>query len=195
MVLSIVDVSGHGVAASLITAISKAGIARICHHTQSPGEILSVLNQEIQAIIHTGDYLTAWVGVYHQDSRKLTYARAGHPKPLLYRHQNQSLEELIAGGMLLGWLPDQAYEDTEIQLEKGDALLLYTDGASEMQNKSEEMFGLEALKMVFKATCDNAEHPFPIRLDNIVFSLSDFSQGAPVGDDVSLLLLEVAKNA
>lgn len=193
LVLSMVDVSGHGVAASLITAMSKAAIARLCHQTQSPGEILAILNQEIQAIIHTGDYLTAWIGFFDQKTQVLTYARGGHPMPLLYRRESQQLETLAEGGMILGWLADQQYDNTQVQMEPGDALLLYTDGASEMQNKAGEMFGVEQLQKGLRSACENVQTNSPVRLDELVLNLSDFSQGAAIGDDVSLLLLEVAK--
>jgi phosphoserine phosphatase RsbU/P len=188
LLMTMMDVSGHGVAASLITAMAKAAILRLSHQTSSPAEILTVLNQELKPIVQTGDYVTAWIGVFNHRSLCLTHARAGHPQPIHYQACSEEIKPLEGGGLILGCLPETTYEEFQVPFEPGDALCVMTDGAYDIQNNSGDFLGYETLKAIIHKASQASS---PIQLDQIVLTLSDYCQGFPVSDDISLLLLEV----
>lgn len=182
------DVSGHGVAASMITAITKAALYRVTQMTQSPSRILEILNNELCRVIQTDDYLTAWVGLYDINNQTLNYATAGHPLPIWYQHHNRKSEKLSEADLILGWIPNQSYSEYQIVLEKGDLLCVYTDGVTDMKNPTGEIYGDDNF---IKAIIYAQQCPPLTQLDEIIFNLSDFSQGTPIQDDVSLFLLHV----
>lgn len=189
LLLYVVDVSGHGVAASFITAIIKATLYRIARESFDPGEILMQLNHELCQMIKTGDYATAWLGVYDIPNELLWFAAAGHPFAFCYRGATQQVELLEEKGMPLGWVETVDFPTQSISLKAGDKLLLYSDGVTEMTNQTgEEMYGNDRLSQALITASNQADQ---MTLDEIVMDLSDFSEHAPIGDDISLLLLEL----
>ena len=186
--LCVIDVSGHGVAASFITAIIKASMYQIFQETQNPGEILDHLNRELIRIVKTGDYATAWMGKYNRQTKELTYSVAGHPHPVHYQAKANECATLKGKGLPLGWVEGMAFEESTITLHPGDRFCVYTDVATEMVNDADEMFGEDALCKTLLETAESGEHQ---TLDELVMRLSDHSNAAPINDDVSMLLLEV----
>jgi serine phosphatase RsbU (regulator of sigma subunit) len=186
--VAVVDVSGHGVPAGFITTIFKSSFYRATHHIHEPNEILAELNNELANIITTGEYLT---GVYcrlNTTSHSLTYSGAGHPYPMWFQANSQQVARLEKNGMPLVWVPNMDYPQESIQLNPGDQVLLFTDGVTELKNWQDELFGEERLASVF-ATFAQSSTPFV--LDTLIQELSDFSNGAPLSDDFSMVLVEI----
>ena len=186
--VAVVDVSGHGVPAGFVTTIFKSSFYRTTHRTTEPHEILEELNNELTDIITTGEYLT---GVYcrlNTQDMTLTYSGAGHPYPLWHQASTQNIVELDKNGMPLVWVKDNDYPQETIQLSKGDRLLVYTDGITEMKNLDDELYGEERLEEAFKRL-SNEKNAF--LLDTLIQELSDFSNNAPLSDDFSMVLIEI----
>ena len=132
----VADAVGHGVPAALMTIHIKRSLSnkRITPETDtgytllSPGEALAKLNAEM--IAHQSGkvrFATACYGVLDTRDHTLTIARAGHPFPMLLRH-NAEVQTLEPEGGLLGVFPDEVFEETTVQLRPGDRLLIYSDG-------------------------------------------------------------------
>jgi sigma-B regulation protein RsbU (phosphoserine phosphatase) len=93
-----------------------------------------------------GGFFTAFLGVYDPASRQLTYANAGHPAPLLKRVKDGSMQALDAAGSYpLGIDQNETFNEAAAQLERGDTVLLYSDGITEARNDRGEMFEQERL--------------------------------------------------
>ena len=184
------DVSGHGIPAAFITAMVKSSFYRITHHHQTPDQVLFHLNNQLADVIKTGEYSTAIYLHLDERSKLLQFAGAGHPYPYHYHAKTGEITRLQENGTPLVWVPDMPYAMQEVQLAEGDKVLLFTDGISELQNTGDEMFGEERLNTLFKGVIEEG-NAGPEILDSMLMILSDFTQGQPLGDDMTMLLLEL----
>jgi sigma-B regulation protein RsbU (phosphoserine phosphatase) len=142
--LFLADVSGHGVGAAVGTVMLHTLLHSCPDRGAPPSRALAYLNHHLRTVAPEGMFATAIYGVYDPAGRRLTYAVAGHPLPLLRRHRAVGEVER-AGGLPLGVLKDATWAENEVTLRPGEALLLYTDGISEGMNAAGEMFGKERL--------------------------------------------------
>jgi len=132
----VADAVGHGMPAALLTMFVKQALQtkRIAGHTYEivpPHVSLGQLNAAIcQQGLPSCQFCTAVYCVLDVSDRTLTYARAGHPEPLLI-HRDGTVTELSAPGSLLGVFPDESYTSVSLGLSPGDRLVLYTDGAED----------------------------------------------------------------
>lgn len=191
--VTIADVSGHGVPAGFITAIFKSSFYRITHTHSRPGDILFHINNEMADIVKTGDYVTALYGLLQPvegESEKLTFSfsGAGHPYPLYYNASERRLTQLKENGTPLVWFKNMEYATAEVQLSAGDKLLLFTDGVTELRNPQGELFGEEALERCFIELVESGESNM---LDTLAQRLSDFTEGHPLEDDLSMVFIEI----
>ena len=134
--LFIADAVGHGVPAALITVHIKQSlkVKEIGRHLPKnyrlipPSDVLAVLNREM-INLQAGSVRTATAlyGTFNFRTREFTFARAGHPLPLLL-HADGSSELLESEGPLLGVFPDEPFEQKTVKLAAGDRLLFYSDG-------------------------------------------------------------------
>jgi len=185
------DVSGHGAPAAVMMAITHATAhAQPGTHTP-PGALLQFLNEQLsQAYIRDESFVTAFYAVLDPRERTLRYSRAGHNPPRLVR--GGAVQSLDATGSLpLGILPGQVYDEVVVQLERGDLLLLYTDGITEAMSplaggQGGLLFGLQRLDSLLLdcAKCNADECVNRVRA-----VVGEFSQYAPPTDDQTLIAL------
>ncbi|MFF0203894.1 SpoIIE family protein phosphatase [Streptomyces sp. NPDC005017] len=136
VLLCVGDVAGHGIEAATSMVVLRNALRGLAVTGAGPGQLLSWLN--IVAHNLTGGVTaTAVCGLYDRDRRTLRWARAGHLPPVLVRDGRSSPLPLLKG-LLLGALPEAAYEEMEQQLSLGDTLLMYTDGLIERRDRSVE---------------------------------------------------------
>lgn len=184
----IADVAGHGTPAAVLMAITHAlAHARPGTHTP-PAELLNYLNCQLtRCYTRGGTFITAFYAVLDPASHKLVYARAGHNPPRLVRgKQILSLDE--NGAVPLGIVEDQTYRQTTTTLERGDLLLLYTDGITEARSPKAanglELFGIERLdELLLNCGSRSAQEC----IDGIRAELAAFSANAPIIDDQTLI--------
>jgi len=186
--VTVADVSGHGVPAGFITAIFKAAFYRLTHIYKSPEQVLFHLNNELAHIITSGHYITSVFLYISEDGQTLTYSGAGHPYPLYYQKEAGNIQRLDKNGPPLVWFPDMEYPVCTIALSPGDKVLLFSDGISEMKNPQRDMLGEEALEQMFLSFISDSGITI---LDKMAYKLSDFTEGHPLEDDVSMVLIEV----
>jgi serine phosphatase RsbU (regulator of sigma subunit) len=143
-------------------------------------------------LIKTGDYITGLYCRFIENGNFIQFAGAGHPYPLLYRKRTGQIELLEENGPPLVWMPGMAYGMIETPFEPGDKLLLYTDGITEMQDPDDNLYGEDRLMDLFKqlAEAHNSGKPTLPLLDALLQQLSDYTQGRPLGDDLSMVLVE-----
>jgi serine phosphatase RsbU (regulator of sigma subunit) len=187
----ITDVSGHGVPAAFVTALLKASFYRITHRYQTPDQVLFHLNNQLAAVVKTGDYLTAAYLHFLDEGKTVEYGGAGHPYPLLYRAKTQSVELLEENGTPLVWVPDMPYGMQFTHLEPGDKILLFTDGVTELSNAEDALYGEDRLAELFPQVIGCSPEGGGTILDAILMELSDFAQGHPLNDDLTMLMIEV----
>lgn len=183
------DASGHGVPAALLTMMAKTAFASAIKQTQDAGKLLHEVNKQLSTSLEmTGQYLTAFfVRVYPQ---KIEYCNATHPEPLVLLPHSEEVYTLASTGFYVGMLsePPFSYSSEVFDTSPGTRIILYTDGITEARNKEGELYGIAR----FKAAIQKAR---ALDVDALRIALLDdlesFTQGNPLEDDVTLLVLEV----
>lgn len=187
----VADVSGHGTPAAVLMAILHS-IAHL--HPGDDGEphqLMQFVNRTL-ARRYTGSsgmFVTAFYGVYDPATRRLRYSSAGHNPPRLRAGfvgpggPVLSLEG--AQGLPLGVLDDAPYATAEIDIDPGDALVLYTDGITEAFSPTGAMYGLDRLDAVVGRPHASAE----AMLDAVLADLRAFTLTAPANDDRTMIVV------
>jgi len=150
LLLVIADVAGKSVPAALLMATLQASLRTIAGEGASLQNLVIRLNRYASAYSLDGRrFTTAVIGEYDPATHKLSYVNAGHNPPII-RRLGGTTETLDIGGLPLGIDSAAVYETGEITLQRGDALILYTDGVVEAFNQRGEEFGnarwLEAIR-------------------------------------------------
>ena len=189
--LFIADVSGHGTPAAVLMAITHA-IAHTRPGTPMPaGSLLSYVNEHLARSYATnGTFVTAFYATLDPIARHLTFAVAGHNPPYVVRGGR-----LIAldgdASFPLGLSPDEQYREATFQLERGDVLVLYTDGITEAMSPPDasghrELFGDERLGLALLAgPLDNAE----ACVRRVEEAVRIFTRGGAATDDRTLVIV------
>ena len=145
--VSIADVAGKGVPGALLTASLRGLEKSIVTHDVYPQQLCSSLNEALSEIMPIGKFVSFFFAVVDAESRNLCYSNAGHNPPILVRADGTAIELRVGGGVL-GLFSDWTYEQTQLKLESGDRLVLYTDGITEVESPHSEEFGMERVKEI-----------------------------------------------
>jgi sigma-B regulation protein RsbU (phosphoserine phosphatase) len=188
----IADAVGHGVPAALLTMFIKHALATKQigvggYRLLSAAETMTRLNDTlIDQALSAATFATALYGVVNIDTRQVTFARAGHPLPMVLRADG-CIETLECEGGLLGVFPNETFEESTVTLEVGDRLLLVTDGV-------EVTFGNDVATSQ-QRWCDelNARRHLPAEQFLAEFGqLIDGTDGdVSLRDDLTMLMLEI----
>ncbi|MDD5067747.1 MAG: SpoIIE family protein phosphatase [bacterium] len=183
------DVSGKGVAAGLLMAMVKTAVYIFSRTTDSPKDTLMLINDIL--VRHTGGdkFMTMLYLIWDARTLTLKYSSAGHEHILLLRNSSRDMEVIESGGLILGIRPDigDYLDEKELKLNKGDKLLLYTDGATEAPNFLKERFGMARLQDVFIRNQSKASAELLQAIRNEIFT---FIGTQPQADDITLVVLE-----
>jgi sigma-B regulation protein RsbU (phosphoserine phosphatase) len=187
--LALGDISGKGISAALLMATLQALLrSNAPEKGNSVDQLFLTMNRLMCASAAKGKYATFFYSVFNGDNRTLTYVNGGHLPPMLFRSNNDVLR-LKTGGMVLGMLPQATYIKEEIQLQKGDVLVVFSDGVSEAMNIKEEEFGEERLMGAVKPNLDKSAAE--IR-DIILADIDQFVAHADQHDDLTLVVARVS---
>ena len=183
-VLMVADVSGKGIAASLLTASLEALSAVPIEDGLPPEEICERLSRLLYRRTPPEKYATAFLTVLEPATGALRYTNAGHNPGLLIRASGET-ETLGPTGTPIGLLPDALYEAGETTLGEGDTLLLYTDGITEPTDPDDEEYGLERLAEV---CIRHRQAELGELAAAIANDLEDFVRGEPFPDDRTFVM-------
>jgi sigma-B regulation protein RsbU (phosphoserine phosphatase) len=161
--------------------------ARVRVLAEDPPDVASMmtrLNRATAANCPANRFISFFFSVLDPKTGELTYANAGHNPPMIAR-ANGAIERLEGGGLLMGIMPSAEYESYSVQLKPGDVLVLYSDGVTEATNPLGEEFEEERLAEVLRL---NRQRPPDEIVEAITRAVSDFSAGAAVADDLTLVV-------
>jgi len=153
------DVTGHGIGPALITATAQASLRSYLRLISDPGEVVTLLNQDLCERVEDGRFLTLFMAMLSEDGR-VDALNGGHALPLLWRQSSGEIETIGKGGPALGMIADERYVgDDPLQLESGDVLFVYTDGLTEARDPDDhdDMLGEEGVKEVLAASIARGE--------------------------------------
>jgi serine phosphatase RsbU (regulator of sigma subunit) len=179
------DATGHGMPAALVMATARGMLRAVVQSLESPGEVLAQVNEALVADIPLSTFVTCFYGILDPQSGRFIYANAGHNLPCR-RHDDQA-DELRARGMPLGLMPGMSYEEKEIELEKGESVLFYSDGLVEAHDPKGEMFGFPRLR---RMVAEHAAEEGSL-VDFLMEELYSFvGENWEQEDDITLLTLQ-----
>lgn len=189
----IADVSGKGVAGSLIMTMVRTIMRMEAIKNPSPHNLLSITNGVLRDDIPEGMFITLFYVSVDIPSGEITFSCAGHNPAFLYNSYTESMLILKPKGPPLG-IPlynekefaSRLIEEKQI-FNHSDILLLYTDGITEAMNKNKEQFGEERLK---KLLSENGKKDVYELKKILLSALEDFTGGAPQSDDITFVLLK-----
>ena len=143
------DVSGHSTSSALIMAVSKGILQSLGHTLTDPREIVRTANRMICDIVSdSGMFLTLLYGVFDRAKDELLIVSAGHNPVFLVREMD--ISRINSTGSVLGWDPEDSWDATAAVFTPGTSLVLYTDGLTEVRNRSGLEFGEEGLESLLR---------------------------------------------
>jgi sigma-B regulation protein RsbU (phosphoserine phosphatase) len=157
---------------------------------REPKDVAARLNSQFQTGDHSMLYFTMIYGVLNTRTGQGTLCQAGHPYPLICRRDG-SVQRLGEGGLPIGLMLDASFEQVEFQLDRGDRLLIYSDGITEAMNPAKEHFGEDRL-----ADCLTNYRSCSLQqtVDQVKFKLAEWHCSAEADfnltDDASMLAIE-----
>jgi sigma-B regulation protein RsbU (phosphoserine phosphatase) len=182
------DISGKGLSAALFMMRALTLLRHEAEDGFMPDEIFVNVGNELENNNDSCMFFTGTCGLFNISTGEVILSNAGHPPPYL-RHSRKFDVVEMDSGMIVGALHlklDQ-FSTTKIQLQKGDTLFLYTDGVTEAFNTKMEEFQSKRLHETLKKL--SGANPREI-LDRVMYSILDFTQGAPQSDDVTMMIIK-----
>jgi sigma-B regulation protein RsbU (phosphoserine phosphatase) len=177
------DVSGKGVPAALLMAVTRSLLRAGALRGDEPGPCLEEVNRLLVRDTATERFVTLFYAVFDGERGELSFANAGHNAPFLLRASG-AVEELSGAQLVLGVVPEARYSTRRVALQGGDQLFLYTDGVSEALNPQREQFSEQRLhRLLNEATGDSPQR----LIDRVVQAVRCFADGAPQSDDLTIL--------
>ncbi len=183
----IADVTDKGVGPALYMALSRTLIRTYAiEYEFDPDTVFFAANGRILKDARARLFVTAFFGILDQETGVMKFSNAGHNPPYLLRAQSGEVESLGVTGMPIGIDEQAIWEQDEIQLEKGDALILYTDGVPDTLNESGDFFEVENMLEIARSNMGNPA--FEIQAA-IIDQVHQFMGAAPQVDDITLIVL------
>jgi sigma-B regulation protein RsbU (phosphoserine phosphatase) len=188
--VAIADVSGKGVPASLIMAICRSTLRSQAVGNPSPADVLSKVNRQLYPDIKEDMFISMAYVVLDHAHGGVTMARAGHDAPVLYKHATQEITRLKPPGMVVGIDSGNVFDrltgDFAVPLERGDCLVLYTDGVTEALDGNGDEFGVERMVEGVKASAGDGA---PAIVKRVIDDVRNFVGSQPQNDDITLIAI------
>ena len=187
-VIVIADVSGHGVGAGILSAMTKSALHTELHHTTVPAELMFNLNNAVYQV--TDKKMFVSFAYLLLDKRTMTahVATAGHPPIFLIQKSDGAIIEIRTPNLALAVQVSTQYTERAVHVNHGDVLILYTDGITEAMNDKGEQFGADRLKELIS----NTERGSSEALSNsIMASVRTFAIKKEFADDATIVVVRV----
>jgi sigma-B regulation protein RsbU (phosphoserine phosphatase) len=184
---TIADVSGKGIPAAIFMAVSRTLIRATGIRGGSPSDCLAYSNKLLSAESVDCMFVTVFYGIYNIKTGEVTYCNAGHNPPYLLKSNGEVKALPLAKDPMVGAIPDIEYHEERIQLEKGEMLIMFTDGVTEAMNVSFAEYGDERLVAALKnAVGSNCQE----MINAVKADVSEFTEEAEQSDDITMLTIK-----
>src|SRR5207249_7744000 len=186
LLIALGDVSGKGTAAALLMSSLHAAIHAQSSSHSTITDTITAVNRYLADNIPANRFVTLFYAELDPRSGALSFLNAGHNPPMIV-HAGGTMEQLAAGGLPLGIMPNAEFREGRTLLHPGDVLVIYSDGVTEAVNPKGEEFGPTRLYEVVARNIDSSAAG--IR-DRIEAALTKFCQGTPAADDITLVIVK-----
>ena len=186
------DVSGKGVPASIVMAMTRSIFRSFSSYLNSPAEIITQMNDSLSGEGNDQSmFVTLFLGALDLSTGELQYCNAGHNAPILVESQKSKGESLSCiPNLPLGVLSGFAYQEQETKMEVGDTLFLYTDGLTEAENSTHEQFGEQRMMAVVESQKSKEESPREL-IASMQQAVAAFVGDAEQSDDLTMFTIRL----
>ena len=185
------DVSGKGVPASLVMAVTRSLFRNISTHLTEPHLIVKALNAAMADGNETNMFVTLFLGVLDLQTGELQYCNAGHNSPLLIGSDVKTLS--CDPNLPIGVMTDWDYTCQETKLQSQDCIFLYTDGLNEAEDRAQDQFGDERIIRVASACLAEGQVIPTTIVRRMTEAVHHFVDGAEQSDDLTMLAVKYKK--
>lgn len=187
------DVSGKGVPASLLMAVTSSLFRSAVNQLKDLDKVMFSMNNQIIDKNNTGMFTTLILGALNIDTGELQYCNAGHNAPVLIRDNKASFID-VKPNLALGIMPNIKYTTQSMQLTPQDTLLLYTDGVTEAENINLDLYSNNRLLELLSTA--EANQMSPKNLCNLIeSSVGEFASGREPSDDLTMMAIKLKQPA
>ena len=178
------DVSGKGVPASLVMAVTCRLFRTIAEHLHTPAEIVKALNDTLAENNESNMFCTAFLGVLDLKTGNMQYCNAGHNAPVMLASSGEVKFMEVKPNLPLGLFGDFPYEGQECDITKETSLFLYTDGVTEAENTTKVLYSDERLLDLLDKQRKNMPQMI---VDMVLDDVNKHVNGAEQSDDITIM--------
>lgn len=186
------DVSGKGVPASLVMAVTSALFRAVSSHEAQPDHIVSVLNESIASNNESNMFVTFFIGILDLPTGRLRYCNAGHNAPLILSN-GQTCALDCDPNIPIGVMKDWKFKPQETMISPQTTIFLYTDGLTEAMNKDDNEFGYERVLDVATHLLEEGRHTPQNLIKTMTGAVHSFVGEAEQSDDLTMLGIQYTK--
>ena len=184
----IADVSGKGIPAAIFMAVSRTLIRATGIRGGSPADCITYSNRLLAQESVDCMFVTVFYGIIDVNTGAVTYCNAGHNPPYILTRKGEITPLPMSTDPMAGAIDGITYHEGTLQLESGDALVMFTDGVTEAMNTANEEFGEQRLEDTLE---DVAMHNCQQMVDAIKADVAAFAGEAEQSDDITVLALKL----
>ena len=183
------DVSGKGIPASLVMAVTRALFRTISAHEAMPERIVSQLSNTIAEDNEMNMFVTLFVGALDLETGQMRYCNAGHDAPLLISRDGRRVGLLpVDSNLPAGVMPGWTFSQQDTVIDMGTTIFLYTDGLTEAENSAHELFGEQ--RVTDTAQADGTERPPQVLIGQMTAAVHAFVGDAEQSDDLTMMAIQ-----
>jgi serine phosphatase RsbU (regulator of sigma subunit) len=180
------DVSGKGMAAALLSSMVLGALSIDFRSTTQPQDVLNGINRLLCEKSLPSQFVTLFLFLLSPDGVG-EFISAGHNPAYLFRSATATIEELVPDAFVLGMFDFASYPSRAFTLDRGDILVVYSDGLTDAENPRNEMFGEERLLQIIQREAPHGGHAVEQKL---LKTIDEFTQGTPQTDDITFVVVE-----
>jgi len=188
------DVSGKGVPASLVMAVTRAMFRTISTHETRPSKIVSTINNAMSKENDSNMFVTLFVGTLDLPTGRLRFCNAGHDAPLLISDDGQFIGHLpVDSNLPVGVMPNWKFTEQEALIDPFTTIFLYTDGLTEARNIEHQLFGDERIATTAREAKQNNRSTPQLLINEMTAAVNAFVGDAEQSDDLTMLAILYSK--
>ena len=185
------DVSGKGVPASLVMAVTRSLFRNIAAHVAEPDGIVMTLNDAMSENNDTNMFVTLFVGVLDLQTGVLEYCNAGHNYAMLIGQMVSSIP--CDHNLPVGAMPGMTFTKQQLTLEPQSTIFLYTDGLNEAEDPDHILFGVERIIHIAERMVKEGKNEPTTLINEMIEGVHRFVDDAEQSDDLTILAIKYGK--
>jgi phosphoserine phosphatase RsbU/P len=180
------DVSGKGAPAALYAALVSGIVRSLAPDEPAPADMLASVNQSLSHRRLDAQFVVLTCAVWDDRNRSMRVANSGMPRPIFCSKGHAHMIDVA--GLPLGLFETVSYEEVTIQASPGDVFVFFSDGIVDASNAQDEQFGRARIEHAISKSCKRNTQQIA---DALLQATEEFSAGAPVFDDQTVVVLKV----